>query len=93
MSTSESNDNLSTAKFLLLLSICANLGQFHSSRQNIKCRQEATPTGSVPKTICTFLPPPPPPPPIVIRDEWYGIVNGQNPSIFNRVTALVHTGK
>ena len=30
---------------------------------------------------------------IVIRDEWYGIVNGQNPSIFNRATALVHTGK
>ena len=30
---------------------------------------------------------------IVIRDEWYGIVSGQNPSIFNRVTALVHTGK
>ena len=30
---------------------------------------------------------------IVIRDEWYGIVIGQNPSIFNRVTAFVHTGK
>ena len=30
---------------------------------------------------------------IVIRDEWYGIVNGHNPSIFVRVTALVHTGK
>ena len=25
---------------------------------------------------------------IVIGDEWYGILNGQNPSIFNRVTAL-----
>ena len=25
---------------------------------------------------------------IVIRDEWYGIVNGQNPSIFNRVLPL-----
>ena len=25
---------------------------------------------------------------IVIGDEWYGIVNGQNPSIFNGVTAL-----
>ena len=31
---------------------------------------------------------------IVIRDEWYGIVMGlQNPSIFNRVIALVHNGK
>ena len=30
---------------------------------------------------------------IVIGDEWYGIVNGQNPSIFNRVTALFHIGK
>ena len=30
---------------------------------------------------------------IVIRDELYKIVNRQNPSIFNRVTALVHTGK
>ena len=30
---------------------------------------------------------------IVIGDEWYGIVNGQNPSNFNRVTALVHIGK
>ena len=30
---------------------------------------------------------------IVIRDEWYGIVNGQNLSFFNRVTALVHTAK
>ena len=30
---------------------------------------------------------------IVIRDEWYRIVNGQKLSIFNRVTALVHTGK
>ena len=30
---------------------------------------------------------------IVIRDEWYGIVNGQKLSIFNRVTALFHTGK
>ena len=25
---------------------------------------------------------------IVIGEEWYGIVNGQNPSIFNGVTAL-----
>ena len=25
---------------------------------------------------------------IVIGDEWYGIVNGQNPTIFDRVTAL-----
>ena len=30
---------------------------------------------------------------IIIRDEWYGIVYGQNPSFYNRVTALVHTGK
>ena len=30
---------------------------------------------------------------IVIGDEWYGIVNGQNPSIFNGVTALFHIGK
>ena len=30
---------------------------------------------------------------IVIGDEWYGIVNGQNPSIFNRVTALFRIGK
>ena len=30
---------------------------------------------------------------IVIGDEWYGIIDGQNPSIFNRVTALVCTGK
>ena len=30
---------------------------------------------------------------IVIGDEWYGIVNGQNPSIFNGVTALLRTGK
>ena len=30
---------------------------------------------------------------IVIRDEWYGIVNGQNPSIFNGVTALFRIGK
>ena len=30
---------------------------------------------------------------IVICDEWYGIVNGQNPSIFNRVTALFRIGK
>ena len=30
---------------------------------------------------------------IVISDEWYGIVNGQNPSIFNRVTALFRIGK
>ena len=30
---------------------------------------------------------------IVIGDEWYGIVDGQNPSIFNRVTVLVHPGK
>ena len=25
---------------------------------------------------------------IVIGDEWYGIVNGQNPSLFKGVTAL-----
>ena len=25
---------------------------------------------------------------IVIGDEWYGIVNGQNPTIFDGVTAL-----
>ena len=30
---------------------------------------------------------------IVIGDEWYGIVNGQNPSILNRVTALFRIGK
>ena len=30
---------------------------------------------------------------IVIGDEWYGIVNGQNPSIFNGVTALFPIGK
>ena len=30
---------------------------------------------------------------IVIGDEWYGIVNGQNPSIFNGVTALLRIGK
>ena len=30
---------------------------------------------------------------IVIGDEWYGIVYGQNPSIFNRVTALFRIGK
>ena len=30
---------------------------------------------------------------IVIGDEWYGIVNGQNPSIFNGVTALFLIGK
>ena len=30
---------------------------------------------------------------IIIGDKWYGIVDGQNPSIFNKVTALVHTGK
>ena len=30
---------------------------------------------------------------IVIGDKWYGIVDEQNPSIFNIVTALVHTGK
>ena len=30
---------------------------------------------------------------IVIGDEWYGIVDGKNPSNFNRFTALVHTGK
>ena len=30
---------------------------------------------------------------IVIGEEWYGFVNGQNPSIFNTVTALVRTGK
>ena len=30
---------------------------------------------------------------IIIGDEWYGIVNGQNPSIFNGVTALFRIGK
>ena len=30
---------------------------------------------------------------IVIGDEWYGIVNGQNLSIFNGVTALFRIGK
>ena len=30
---------------------------------------------------------------IVIGDEWYGIVNGQNASIFNGVTALFRIGK
>ena len=30
---------------------------------------------------------------IVIGDEWYGIVNGQNSSIFNGVTALSRIGK
>ena len=30
---------------------------------------------------------------IVIGDEWNGIVNGQNPSIFNGVTALFRLGK
>ena len=30
---------------------------------------------------------------IAIGDEWYGIVNGQNPSIFNGVTALFRIGK
>ena len=30
---------------------------------------------------------------IVIGDAWYGIVNGQNPSIFNGVTALFRIGK
>ena len=30
---------------------------------------------------------------IVIGDEWYGIDNGQNPSIFNGVTALFRIGK
>ena len=30
---------------------------------------------------------------IVIDDEWYGIVNGQNLSIFNGVTALFCIGK
>ena len=30
---------------------------------------------------------------IVIGDEWYGIVNGQNPSILNGVTALFRIGK
>ena len=30
---------------------------------------------------------------IVIGNEWYGIVNGQNPSIFNGVTALFRIGK
>ena len=30
---------------------------------------------------------------IVIGDEWYGIVSGQNPSIFNGVTAVFRFGK
>ena len=30
---------------------------------------------------------------IVNGDEWYGIVNGQNPAIFNAVTALFRIGK
>ena len=30
---------------------------------------------------------------IVIGDEWYEIVNGQNPSIFNGFTALFRIGK
>ena len=30
---------------------------------------------------------------IVIGDKWYGIVNGQNPSIFNGDTALFRIGK
>ena len=30
---------------------------------------------------------------IVIGHEWFGIVNGQNPSIFNGVTALFRIGK
>ena len=30
---------------------------------------------------------------IVIGDEWYGIVNGKNPSIFNGVTAFFRIGK
>ena len=30
---------------------------------------------------------------IVIGDEWYEIVNGQNPFFLNRATALVHIGK
>ena len=30
---------------------------------------------------------------IFIGDEWYRIVNGQNPSIFNGVTALFRIGK
>ena len=30
---------------------------------------------------------------IVIGDEWYGIVNGHNPYIFNEVTALFRIGK
>ena len=30
---------------------------------------------------------------IVIGGEWYGIVNGQNPSVFNGVTALFRIGK
>ena len=30
---------------------------------------------------------------IVIGNEWCGIVNGQNPSIFNGVTALFRIGK
>ena len=30
---------------------------------------------------------------IVNGDEWYGIVNGQNPAIFNGVTALFRIGK
>ena len=29
----------------------------------------------------------------VNRDEWYGIINRQNWSIFDRVTALGYTGK
>ena len=29
---------------------------------------------------------------IVIGNEWYGIVDGQSPFIFNRVTAFVHNG-
>ena len=30
---------------------------------------------------------------IVNGNEWYGIVNGQNPAIFNGVTALFRIGK
>ena len=30
---------------------------------------------------------------IVIGNEWYGIVNGQNRSIFNGATALFRIGK
>ena len=29
---------------------------------------------------------------LFIGDEWYGIVNGQNPTIFDGVTALLKNG-